>query len=368
MTAASSDDVRFMRRALQLAKLGWGRVAPNPLVGAVVVRDAQIVGEGWHPWHGAPHAEPIALAEAGAAARGATLYVTLEPCNHHGRTPPCTDAILAAGIARVVYAVPDPNPVAAGGAARLADHGVEVLAGVLEHDAAELNAPFLFAARGATRPWVTLKLATSLDGAIADHTRRPAWLTGPAARRTVHRLRAGADAIAVGIGTVFADDPHLTVRHGPPARTPPCRVVFDRHARLPLDSRLVRTLADAPVLCVVAPEPQDAAERARRQALEAVGVQLVPAVDLPAALVALRTRDIRHLFVEGGAGLAGALVGTNQVDRLIIIQAPVVLGGEALPAFAGLTPHTVAEAVRWRPLARRALGDDLMTTYAVSEL
>lgn len=368
MPTASAGDARYMRRALQLARLGWGQVAPNPLVGAVVVRDDRIVGEGWHPWHGAPHAEPIALAEAGTAARGATLYVTLEPCNHEGLTPPCTDAILRAGITRVVYAVADPNPVAAGGAARLADHGVEVVAGVLEADAAELNAPFLYAARGATRPWVTLKLAVSLDGAIADHTRRPGWLTGPAARRAVHRLRAGADAIAVGLGTALADDPHLTVRHGHAARTPPRRVVFDRHARLPLSSRLVRTIAEAPLWCVVDPQPQDEAERARRAALEEAGVLLVPAADLPAALVALRAREVRHLFVEGGAGLASALVGTNQVDRLIMIQAPVVLGSGALPAFAGLPPHTVAEGVRWRAIARRALGEDLMTTYAVSEL
>lgn len=368
MARTPSADERFMRRAMQLARLGWGQVRPNPLVGAVVVRDGEIIGEGWHPWHGAPHAEPIALAEAGSQARGATLYVTLEPCNHHGLTPPCTDAILAAGIARVVYAVPDPNPVAAGGAARLADHGVEVTGRVLEREAAELNAPFLFAARGATRPWVTLKLAVSLDGAIADYTRRPAWLTGPAARRAVHTLRAGADAVAVGIGTVLADDPHLTVRHGVSPRTPPTRVVFDRHARLPLTSRLVRTIAEAPVWCVVMPEPADDAERARRGALESAGVQLVPATDLPAGLAVLRTHGLRHLFVEGGAGLAGALVGTKLVDRLIIIQAPVVLGAEALPAFTGLSPHTVADGVRWRAIARRALGDDVMTTYAVSEL
>jgi diaminohydroxyphosphoribosylaminopyrimidine deaminase/5-amino-6-(5-phosphoribosylamino)uracil reductase len=363
---AAVDDARAMRRALGLARRGWGRVAPNPLVGAVVVRDGRIVGEGWHPWLGAPHAEPIALAEAGDQARGATLYVTLEPCNHHGRTPPCTEAILEAGLTRVVYAVPDPHPVAAGGAARLAAHGVAVQGGVLEREAAELNAPFLFAARGATRPWISLKLAVSLDGAIADQSRRPAWLTGPPARRAVHRLRAGADAVAVGIGTACADDPLLTVRHGDAPRTPPVRVIFDRRARLPLASRLVRTVADAPVWCVVAPAAADDAEGARRAALEAAGVRLVPAVDLPTALVTLRALEVRHLLVEGGAGLAGALVDANLVDRLIMIQAPVVLGAGALPAFAGLPPRTVAAGVRWLPVTRRALGDDLMTTYAVS--
>jgi diaminohydroxyphosphoribosylaminopyrimidine deaminase/5-amino-6-(5-phosphoribosylamino)uracil reductase len=181
-------------------------------------------------------------------------------------------------------------------------------------------------------------------------------------------LRAGADAVAVGIGTVLADDPHLTVRHGVTPRTPPARVVFDRHARLPLTSRLVRTIAEAPVWCVVSPETENDAERARRGALEGAGVQVVPAADLPGALAALRSHGLRHLLVEGGSGLAGALVGTKLVDRLIMIQAPVVLGAEALPAFTGLSPHTVADGVRWRAIARRTLGDDVMTTYAVSEL
>jgi len=361
-------DLRFMRRALQLARLGLGRVAPNPLVGAVVVQDGQIIGEGWHPWYGAPHAEPIALAEAGDAARGATLYVTLEPCSHTGTTPPCTDARLAAGITRVVYAVADPNPQAAGGADRLTEAGVDVTGGVCETEAAELNAAFLHAARGGTRPWVTLKLAVSLDGAIADHTRQPGWITGPRARREVHRLRAGADAIAVGIGTALADDPHLTVRHGQAVRVPPRRVVFDRQARLPADSRLVRTIAEAPLTLIVNPAPADDADWARRERLTSLGVELLPASDLSHALVALRRAGVQHLFVEGGAGLAGELVGTNQVDRLIIFQGSVILGAGALPAFAGLGPRSVADAVRLRVLARRAIGDDLMTTYAVSEL
>jgi diaminohydroxyphosphoribosylaminopyrimidine deaminase/5-amino-6-(5-phosphoribosylamino)uracil reductase len=365
--AGAADDVRFLRHALRLATRGWGRVAPNPLVGAVVVRDGQVIGEGWHPWLGAPHAEPIALAEAGEAARGATLYVTLEPCNHEGRTPPCTEAILAAGIARVVYAAADPNPVAAGGADRLRAHGVAVEQVDIGPEATELIAPFLHAARGASRPWVTLKLAVSLDGAIADHTRQPGWITGPKARREVHRLRAGADAIAVGLGTALADDPHLTVRHGQPVRVPPARVVFDREARLPTTSHLVRTLAEAPVWIVVAPEAADHAARARRAALAALGVHLVPADTPAAALIALRRDGVQHLLVEGGAGLAGRLLGTNSVDRLIIFQGSVILGAGAVPAFSGLAPRTVAEALRLRTIARRTVGDDLMTTYAVSE-
>src|SRR5688500_12992862 len=192
-------DLAYMRRALSLARRGLGQTAPNPMVGAVVVRDGEIVGEGWHARFGGPHAEPVALAAAGARARGATVYVTLEPCAHQGKTPPCTHALIAAGVARVVAATADPNPVASGGAAQLRAAGVDYQVGVSEREARELNAPFFFAL-GSDRPWVTLKLATSIDGAITDHRHSSAWLTGPRARRAVHRLRAGSDAVAVGIG------------------------------------------------------------------------------------------------------------------------------------------------------------------------
>ncbi len=357
-----------MRRALVLAARGAGQVAPNPLVGAVVVQDERVVGEGWHAQYGQAHAEVAALNAAGERARGATLYVTLEPCNHTGKTPPCTDAILNSGIARVVYAVADPNPRAAGGAERLRAAGVQVHHGVLEAQASELNAPFLFAARGATRPWVTLKLAVSLDGAIADHTRRPGWISGSAAQKAVHRLRAGADAIAVGIGTALADDPALTVRYGPPPRVAPRRVVFDRRAELPLASRLVRSAAEVPVLVLTDTAPVSHGASARAAALEAAGVTVIRAESVAAALAALKQQGVNHLLVEGGSGLASALVDANLVDRLIMIQGSVILGQGSLPAFAALPPRTVSEAKRWRVLSRRALGDDSMTTYAVSEL
>lgn len=356
-----------MRRALALAERGRGQVAPNPLVGAVLVKDGRVVGEGWHARYGGPHAEIVAITGAGDEARGATLYVTLEPCNHTGQTPPCTDAILRAGISRVVYAIADPNPIAAGGADRLRSAGLITTQGVLGNAAREQNAPFLHAARGAARPWVTLKLAVSLDGAVADHTRRPGWITGKSARRAVHRLRASSDAVAVGIGTALADDPQLTVRGGRAPRVAPQRVVFDRHARLPLSSRLVKTAHDVPVLVVTTAQPADEHESERRAALEAHGVTLVPAQSLPAALAALRDLGIRHLLVEGGAGLASDFVGTNLVDRLIIFQGSVILGGGSLPAFAALPPRTVADAVRWRVISRRTFGDDLMTIFAVSE-
>jgi diaminohydroxyphosphoribosylaminopyrimidine deaminase/5-amino-6-(5-phosphoribosylamino)uracil reductase len=319
-----------MRRALRLAQRGWGQTAPNPLVGAVVVRDGVVVGEGWHARWGGAHAEVEALRAAGERARGATVYVTLEPCNHHGKTPPCTDALLAAGVRRVVVAAADPNPAAAGGAEWLRAAGVEVTVGVEAGAAVEQNAPFFHAIRS-DRPWLTLKLALSIDGALADHTRRPGWLTGPRSRREVHRLRAGSDAVAIGIGTALADDPLLTVRDAPAPRVPPLRVVFDRQARLPPTSRLVRSLAEGPVAVVCHDPPPEAAA-----GLERAGVTILPAEVTEEALVKLRDwHGVRSLLVEGGAGLASSLWDRGVVDRLIIFQAPVVLGAGALPAFAG---------------------------------
>ena len=352
------DDGAWMRRALALAERGWGQTAPNPMVGAVVVRDGEMVGEGWHAWHGGPHAEVEALRAAGERAQGATLYVTLEPCNHHGKTPPCTDAILAAGVRRVVAACEDPSPDARGGAARLRDAGVEVLVGVESAAAHELNAPFFHALRS-DRPFVQLKLAVSLDGALADHSRLPGWLTGDLARREVHRLRAGADAIAVGIGTVLADDPELTVRHAPPPRVAPLRVVFDTSARLPRTSKLARGTAEVPVVVVCwAPEPAHAA------ALEHTGVTLLHAATTRDALVALRERGVRSILVEGGATLASALVQEALVDRLIIFRAPLVLGGGALNAFGSVPPVRAADAARWHLLRTRRFEDDEMSVYA----
>jgi diaminohydroxyphosphoribosylaminopyrimidine deaminase/5-amino-6-(5-phosphoribosylamino)uracil reductase len=357
--AAAPDDGAFMRRALSLAERGWGQTAPNPMVGAVVVRDGVVVGEGWHTRYGASHAEIDALRAAGDAARGATMYVTLEPCNHHGQTPPCSEALVAAGISRVVAATADPNPVARGGAEWLREQGVQVLCGVEESAARELNAPF-FHAHASSRSFVQLKLALSLDGALTDRARQRGWLTREGARREVHRLRAGADGIAVGIGTVRADDPLLTVRDVVvPPRVPPARVVFDTSARLPLTSRLVQTAWEQPTIVVCwAPDPAHAA------ALEREGVTLVHAASLADALVALRTSGIRTLLVEGGAGLASSFLQEALVDRLIIFRAPLILGGDALNAFAGLSPETIGEARRWRVIDARRFGDDEMTVYA----
>ncbi|MEP6991641.1 MAG: bifunctional diaminohydroxyphosphoribosylaminopyrimidine deaminase/5-amino-6-(5-phosphoribosylamino)uracil reductase RibD [bacterium] len=357
--AVAPADGVFMRRALSLAEQGWGQTSPNPLVGAVLVREGEVVGEGWHSTYGAAHAEVEALRAAGARARGATMYVTLEPCAHHGQTPPCTDALLAAGVAEVVIATADPNPVAHGGAPRLRDAGIRVLIGVEEDSARELNAAF-FHAHASARCFVQLKLALSLDGALTDGTRQRGWLTGPTARREVHRLRAGADAVAVGIGTVRADDPLLTVRDiAPPPRVAPARVVFDTSARLPLTSKLVQTSANVRTIVVCwAPDPAHAA------ALEHAGVELVHAASIVDALVALRGAGIRSLLVEGGAALASSFLQDAVVDRLIIFRAPLILGAGALGAFSALPPTALADARRWRVVQARRFGDDEMTVYA----
>lgn len=347
-----------MRRALLLARRGWGRTAPNPMVGAVVVRDGVVVGQGWHEAYGGAHAELNALMDAKERARGADVYVTLEPCAHHGKTPPCVEALIEAGVRRVIVAVTDPNPEARGGIAKLRAAGIAVTDGVETEAAADLNAPFLFAHRDPTRPFVTLKLAVSLDGGLAPGDRTQRWLTGGAARQFVHRLRANADAVAVGIGTAMADDPALTVRYGRRPRVAPVRVVFDQQARLPLDAQLVRTARKVPSWVLA-----DSPDRVAAEALGNSGVRVFEARGLASQLGTLRNAGIRHLMVEGGAGLAGALMHGGFVDRLIIFQAPVLLGAGALPAFGAVQPGSGAPS-QWRVTERREFGDDLMTTYA----
>lgn len=357
--AWGSRERAWMRRALALAARGWGQTAPNPMVGAVIVRDGAIVGAGHHARFGERHAEAVALAQAGDLARGADVYCTLEPCNAHGKQPPCSQALIAAGVRRVVCAVADPNPAKAHGADALRAAGIAVEFG-LEADAArELSAPFLHWASGASRPWITLKLAVSLDGAIAAADRQRGWLTGEAARRQVHRLRASADAIAVGIGTALADDPALTVRGVRKPRVAPLRVVFDRHARLPLDGQLARTAKRrATVILTEVPAAPAAA------ALQRKGVKPIEAHDLPSALHALHARGVQHLLVEGGATLAGALLASNLVDRMVIFQAPVVLGAGSLGAFSAVPAVATSAFARWRVIERRPFDDDLMTVLA----
>ncbi len=350
-----------MRNVIEeLAPRGWGQTSPNPLVGALVTKGNTILGEGHHARFGGPHAEVVALQNASDAARGATLYVNLEPCNHHGKTPPCVDAIIAAGIARVVIAVRDPNPDAAGGAEKLRAAGITVDLGIREDDARELNAAFMNSL-ASDRPWVTLKLAVSLDGSIAPADRNPAMLTGELSRAEVQKLRAANDAIAVGAATAAADDPQLTARYDPPPRVPPTRIVFDRSARLSPQSRLAQTARAVPVLVVTGETTQLPPD------LTNLGVQSLPARNLGDALKKLKTRGVNSLMVEGGAGLAASFLGSGFVDRLVIFQAPIILGNGSLNAFSGIAAQLINEAPRFRVIQSEPLGDDIMTTYAIEK-
>jgi diaminohydroxyphosphoribosylaminopyrimidine deaminase/5-amino-6-(5-phosphoribosylamino)uracil reductase len=333
------------------------------MVGAVVVSGGEVVAEGWHARLGEAHAEAMALRLAGDRARGSTLYVTLEPCVHHGRTPPCADAIIAAGIVRVVIAAEDPNPVAAGGAAKLRAAGIEVETGVLAEEARELNAAF-FNSFTATRPWVTLKLAVSRDGAVADPTGRRRWITNEASRREVHRMRANVDAVAVGRGTVIADDPDLTVRDGPAPRRQPTRVIFDTTLAIPPEARVVRTARDVPTIVVAGKGP----DPARREALEQHGVHVIEAQDLPGELVTLRELGILSILLEGGPRLAGAFLSAGLVDRVALFQAPIELALSAPRAF-GSAPAGFERRLADAPVIRTAeFAGDSLTVYDTTGL
>jgi diaminohydroxyphosphoribosylaminopyrimidine deaminase/5-amino-6-(5-phosphoribosylamino)uracil reductase len=345
-----------MTRALDLALRGWGHVAPNPLVGAVVVAQDRVVGEGFHAAYGGPHAEVVALEQAGPAARGATVYVNLEPCAHHGKTPPCTDALIRAGVARVVAAVRDPDPEAKGGIELLQQAGITTDVGVGAEQAAALNAPFLFSRHQAERPFVALKLATSIDGRIADATGRSQWITGEAARDWVHWLRAGFDAIGVGGTTALRDDPQLTVRGAVQPRVAPVRVVFDRRAMLNDSAGLVRGAREVPTWVVASRE----APASNVSVLEQNGVRVFRSTSLADGLRELRTAGIHALLCEGGGALGAKLLGDELVDRLYWVQGPVWLGEGAIPAFPGVPPRPLAAAPRWTPVERKALGPDTL--------
>jgi len=345
-----------MRRALELAWRGWGQVSPNPLVGAVLLRGDDVVGEGWHAEFGGPHAEVNAIRAAGDKARGATLVVTLEPCAHHGKTPPCVDAIRAAGIRRVVVAVRDPDPEARGGIAILKRAGIETEIGVHAEAAAAQNAAFLSTRLQTDRPFVALKLATSIDGRIADAGGSSQWISGPEAREHVHWLRAGFDAIAVGGTTALTDNPQLTARGGVTPRRPPVRIVFDRRAMLNLGVSLVQTAREIPTWVVASPQ----APAANVSVLEANGVRVFRPDNVAQGLAQLRLAGIQSLLCEGGGALGTKLLAEGLVDRLYWIQAPVWLGEGAVPAFPGVPAYALAEAPRWLVVERRALGSDTL--------
>jgi diaminohydroxyphosphoribosylaminopyrimidine deaminase/5-amino-6-(5-phosphoribosylamino)uracil reductase len=324
------------------------------MVGAVVLADGQPVAEGWHAEYGEAHAEARALASAGDRARGATLVVTLEPCTHQGKQPPCVDAIQHAGIARVIAGLTDPNPIAAGGAAQLRSAGVEVEMGLLANAVADQNAAFLHRVRNRSRPFVALKLATSLDGYIADSNGRSRWISGSEAREYVHWLRAGFDALGVGGQTARADNPSLTVRGRIQPRVAPRRVVFTRTAELSTTATLVRTSREIPTIVIATPKAPAAAVRT----LEASGVTVALSDSLDTALRSLRQEGIETLLVEGGGHLAGALLASGLVDRYYCIQSPVWLGQGSVRATEGLPAVSLEQAEPWRVVERRALGSD----------
>jgi diaminohydroxyphosphoribosylaminopyrimidine deaminase/5-amino-6-(5-phosphoribosylamino)uracil reductase len=360
-----------MKLALRLAARGEGWVSPNPMVGAVVVKDGAVVGKGYHRRVGAPHAEVEALRQAGDAARGADLYVTLEPCNHHGRTPPCTRAILAAGVGRVVCATPDPNPQVAGnGAAFLAAQGVTVEEGLLAGEARRLNeAWFKWTATGL--PFVIAKAACSLDGKIATATGESQWLTGEPARAYGHRLRHASDAILVGIDTVLADDPQLTTRLPRGRGKDPIRIVLDSRLRIPLTAKLLHLDSSAPtwVACTVA------APKEKIRALKDLGAEVLvlPAADtvestpgagriaLPPLLQLLGRQQVQSVLVEGGAQVLGAFFEAKLVDKFYFFYAPIFLGGQEAPGVLGGPGIAhLKGAPRARDLMVRRIGHDLL--------
>jgi len=348
-------DRDFLERARQLSRLGWGRVHPNPLVGCVIVKDGAVVGEGFHGRFGGPHAEIVALEEALHLAAGATAFVTLEPCDHHGKTPPCTEALLQAGVARVVYGASDPGTESGGGAERLRQAGVEVVGPVWGPDDAIAENPAFHHTSRTSRPFMALKLALSLDGRISASRGGRSRITGDETEREVHRLRSGFDAILVGAGTARIDDPRLTVRLAPAGRMPPRRLLLDSDATLPSNAALLEDAAIAPVHVFTRLDaPEGDMER-----LETAGAHVHPVaggedgLDLNAVLEVCWELGLRSILCEGGARLGTALLRDDLVQRLYLFYAPLALGPSAVPAF-----DTGIRAVRWsafRPAFRPEL-------------
>ncbi|MBP5856874.1 bifunctional diaminohydroxyphosphoribosylaminopyrimidine deaminase/5-amino-6-(5-phosphoribosylamino)uracil reductase RibD [Marivibrio halodurans] len=349
-----------MRAALTLAARGLGRVAPNPAVGCVLVRAGHVVGRGWTQPGGRPHAEREALYRAGVAARGATAYVTLEPCSHHGATPPCADALVEAGIARVVAAMVDPDTRVAGrGIARLRAAGIAVETGLLEREARRLNLGFILN-RTAGRPLVTLKLATTLDGRIATAVGESQWITGPAAREAAHQIRADHDAIAVGIGTALSDDPSLTVRLPGDPGPAPLRVVFDSRGRLGADAKL----ADGAVpSLVLVGEGVGAPTGIGGASVAPVARGGDGRIDPVAALTLLAERGVTRLMVEGGGTLAAGLLSAGLVDRIAWFRAGGVIGGDGLAAVGPMGLAALSDMRRFTLAETRPVGADVMELW-----
>jgi diaminohydroxyphosphoribosylaminopyrimidine deaminase/5-amino-6-(5-phosphoribosylamino)uracil reductase len=364
---SKAADRRFMQLALTLGRRGQGRTWPNPAVGAVVVRDGAIVGRGWTQAGGRPHAEVVALAQAGEAARGATLYVTLEPCSHVGKSPPCADAVIAAGITRVVSAIEDPNPEVSGqGHARLRAAGIAVDIGLGAAEAAHDHAGHFRRIRN-KRPHVILKLAVSADDKIGAAGRRPLAISGETAKARVHLLRAQCDAILVGIGTVLSDDPLLTCRlPGMEARSP-VRVVLDRSLRIPGSSRLVHSARETPLWVMTS----DVSEAPAAMKLGAAGAQVIrvdttatpPGLDLAAVLLALAEKGITRLLVEGGARVASSFVAADLVDEVWLLRGPDSVGADGVSALNALPLSAVTESPAFKRRGSEMLQRDTLTIY-----
>jgi diaminohydroxyphosphoribosylaminopyrimidine deaminase/5-amino-6-(5-phosphoribosylamino)uracil reductase len=358
----------YMRRALELAERGTGCTSPNPMVGAVVVKDGRIVGEGWHKAYGQAHAEVNALAQAGEEARGATLYVTLEPCNHTGKTPPCTDAVLASGISHVVMAMKDPNPkVSGGGAQRLQAAGVQVTSGVLEDEALRLNETFVkYVTTGL--PFVTVKIAATLDGRIATRTGDARWISSEASRNIVHRMRHAYDAILVGVDTVLRDNPMLTTRIGADALggcqpKNPLRIVLDTHLRIDPSSNILHH-RDTSQTWLVAAEPVVAENRKR---LERENVRIIPCpirqnrIDLHALMPLLGEKRITSLLVEGGSRIVGSFLRCALVDKFVGFYAPkMLMGDDGVPICSGPGVEQMADCLKLKDIAVSRIDQDVM--------
>jgi diaminohydroxyphosphoribosylaminopyrimidine deaminase/5-amino-6-(5-phosphoribosylamino)uracil reductase len=366
-TRFTPEDKAFLQKALELAAAGCGYVSPNPMVGAVVVKDGEIVGTGYHRNFGGDHAEVEALREAGHLARGATLYCTLEPCSHFGKTPPCVNRIIESGVAKVIIGSIDPNPLVNGrGAKILREHGIEVQSGLLEEACHELNESY-FKFITTRLPFVTLKVAQSLDGKIADAAGRSRWISNEQARRLVHRWRWQSDAVLVGIGTVLADDPQLTVREesGPQPR----RIVVDTNLRLPLTAAI---LNDAHVSQTIVAIGQDCKEREKMAEIESRGAKIWPIRTAPAGSLDMRhlmerigQEGIASVFVEGGRRLFSSLLEGRFADRLKCFIAPKLLG-DGIPAFQGLPIHSMVQAIYLEKTTWEILGDNVLVSGIIS--
>ncbi len=364
---ARAVDARFMQLALSLGRRGQGRTWPNPAVGAVIARDGVIVGRGWTQPGGRPHAEPDALKRAGEAARGATLYVTLEPCSHFGKSPPCVDAVIASGIARVVSAIEDPNPEVTGqGHAKLRAAGIVVDVGLNAAEAAYDHAGHFRRIRD-KRPHIILKLAVSADDKIGAAGHKPVAITGEAARTRVHLLRAQCDAILVGIGTVLADDPGLNCRLPGMKAYSPVRVVLDRALRIPGTSRLMHSARETPLWVMTS----DLSEAPAAMKLGAAGAQVIrvaatrspPGLDLPAVLQALSEKGISRLMVEGGARVASSFVSADMVDEVWLLRGPEAIGADGIPALDALPLSALTGSPALRVRASESVGKDTLTIY-----